>query len=60
MADHEELHLIGMHDGAIDNGARVHIVVSVVFQIGFTFREESCVVTLYNNNTAQLRIDFRL
>jgi len=59
VADHEELHLVGMHDGAIDHGSGVHVVELVVLR-WLPVGEEASVVTLYHDHTANLGLDAHL
>jgi len=59
VADHEELHLVGMHDGAVDHGSRVHVVELVVLE-GLPVGKEASVVTLYHDHTANLGLDANL
>jgi len=53
VADHEELHLVRMHNGAIDHGSGVHVVELVRCRYVAAGKEAS-VMTLHHNHAANL------
>lgn len=59
MADHKELHLVWMDDGAIDHCSRVHVIKFVVLR-WLAAGKESSMVALHNNYAANLRFNAEL
>lgn len=57
MADHKELHFVGVRYMLVNYGAWLHIIkIPVITRL--CHREEACVMSLDNNNACQLYINF--
>lgn len=59
MADHEELHLVRVNNGAVDYSAGLN-VVELISWMRLPLWKESSMMTLHHNNAAHLWLNAQL